>query len=367
MHIGYIYGTNDGLFEQCNIDTLVLNRNIKFNSAYTLFYDNKAGERLKFVEIGDSVTYIPDILFCNCPNIINFKIGSNLTYIGEHGFYHCSGLNNIKIGHSGTSRCIIGKYAFAGCKDLETVHICNAVVGLCAFYNCISLNKLSLNDEVSTIERYAFYECTSLEEINIGNGVRVIEDFAFYKCTGLKEIILGERLNYIGNKVFGECENIETIYALPTRAINCYENTFSDKTYKYATLLVKEKAIDSYDTSEPWSRFYIDVMKDFIITYIVDGKIYKKEKYELNKRVTPLNIPVKEGHTFSGWSDIPATMPAEDIIVEGSYIVDTTGIGIIGLDFQKDEVYNLKSQRVTETENLVRGIYIVNGKRVFIK
>ncbi|MBR3855188.1 MAG: hypothetical protein IKM65_03395, partial [Bacteroidaceae bacterium] len=75
----------------------------------------------------------------------------------------------------------------------------------------------------------------------------------------------------------------------------------------------------------------------------------------------------KPGYIFSGWVDVPATMPAEDIVIEGSYIVDTTGIGIIGLDLQKNEVYNLKGQRVTDTENLVRGIYIVNGKKVFIK
>ena len=180
---------------------------------------------------------------------------------------------------------------------------------------------------MTTIERYAFYGCTSLEKINIGNGVRVIEDFAFYKCTGLKEIILGERLNYIGNQAFGKCENIEAIYALPKRAINCYEdnpkNTFSDKTYKYATLLVKEEAIDSYDASEPWSRFYIDAMKDFTITYIVDGEIYKKEKYKLNDRITPLNTPTKEGYTFSGWSEIPETMPANDVVVEGSFSINS--------------------------------------------
>lgn len=81
-----------------------------------------AGERLKFVEIGDNVTYIPDNLFYNCPNIINFKIGKNLTFIGKNGFHSCSGLKKVKIGHPETSRCIIGEYAFANCKDLEIVH-----------------------------------------------------------------------------------------------------------------------------------------------------------------------------------------------------------------------------------------------------
>ena len=334
LHIGYRYSYNEGLFEQCKIDTLLLNRNIKFrNQNYGAFNSNNASKRLKFVEIGDSVTYIPDELFRGCQNIVNLKIGKNISFIGKNAFRSCSGLENLQIGHSKTTKCTIGEYAFADCKDLKTVHINNAVIEHGAFYDCISLDKLTLNDEVTTIESYAFYGCTSLEELNTGNGVRAVEDNAFSGCTGLKEIILGKRLNYIGNGVFGNCENIETIYALPKRAINCNEsnptNVFSDKVYKYATLLVKEDAIDSYDTTEPWSKFYIEPIGDFTLTYMVDGEVYKKEKYEYDSEITPLALPEKEGHTFSGWSEIPETMPAEDITVTGSFSVNSYNVTFV--------------------------------------
>ena len=334
LHIGYRFSYNEGLFEQCKIDTLLLNRNIKFrNQNYGAFNSNNASKRLKFVEIGDSVTYIPDELFRGCQNIVNLKIGKNISFIGKNAFRSCSGLENLQIGHSKTTKCTIGEYAFADCKDLKTVHINNAVIEDGAFYGCISLDKLTLNDEVTTIESYAFYGCTTLEELNTGNGVRAVEDNAFSGCTGLKEIILGKRLNYIGNGVFGNCENIETIYALPKRAINCNEsnptNVFSDKVYKYATLLVKEDAIDSYDTTEPWSKFYIEPIGDFTLTYIVDGEVYKKEKYEYDSEITPLALPEKEGHTFSGWSEIPETMPAEDITVTGSFSVNSYDVTFV--------------------------------------
>ena len=39
--------------------------------------------------------------------------------------------------------------------------------------------------------------------------------------------------------------------------------------------------------------------------------------------VTPEPAPTKEGHTFSGWSEIPATMPAHDVEVTGSFTVNT--------------------------------------------
>ena len=58
---------------------------------------------------------------------------------------------------------------------------------------------------------------------------------------------------------------------------------------------------------------------------------------------------------------------AEDIVIEGRFEVDTTGINAVILDLEKNEVYNLKGQRITEIENLTRCIYIVNGKKVYIK
>ena len=32
--------------------------------------------------------------------------------------------------------------------------------------------------------------------------------------------------------------------------------------------------------------------------------------------------PMKEGYTFSGWSEIPETMPAQDVTVTGSFTIN---------------------------------------------
>ena len=100
---------------------------------------------------------------------------------------------------------------------------------------------------------------------------------------------------------------------------------------------------------------------------MVDGEVYETMTVKYGATIEPIAAPTKEGHTFSGWSEIPATMPAEDIVIEGRFEVDTTGINAVILDLEKNEVYNLKGQRITESENLTRGIYIVNGKKVYIK
>ena len=41
---------------------------------------------------------------------------------------------------------------------------------------------------------------------------------------------------------------------------------------------------------------------------------------EYGATITPEAAPKKEGYTFSGWSEIPKTMPAHDVIVIGTFI-----------------------------------------------
>ena len=59
------------------------------------------------------------------------------------------------------------------------------------------------------------------------------------------------------------------------------------------------------------------------LTYVVDGEIYKTLSYDYGSSITPESEPTKEGYTFSGWSYIPSTMPAEDVTVTGSFTVNT--------------------------------------------
>ena len=59
------------------------------------------------------------------------------------------------------------------------------------------------------------------------------------------------------------------------------------------------------------------------LTYIVDGVEYKTAEVEVGATITPEAAPEKEGYTFSGWSEIPETMPAEDVTVTGSFSVNS--------------------------------------------
>ncbi len=58
------------------------------------------------------------------------------------------------------------------------------------------------------------------------------------------------------------------------------------------------------------------------LTYIIDGEEYKSYETEYGATITPEKTPTKEGYTFSGWNEIPATMPAHDVTVSGTFTVN---------------------------------------------
>ena len=58
-------------------------------------------------------------------------------------------------------------------------------------------------------------------------------------------------------------------------------------------------------------------------------------------------------------------MPAEDITVNGTFTEHT------GIDAAAEEVevivYNLKGERITDTGNLAKGVYIINGTKTVVR
>ncbi|MBR1491235.1 MAG: C10 family peptidase [Bacteroidaceae bacterium] len=57
----------------------------------------------------------------------------------------------------------------------------------------------------------------------------------------------------------------------------------------------------------------------YTLVYVIDGETYKTIEVEYGASITPEEEPEKEGCTFSGWSEIPTTMPAENVTVTGTF------------------------------------------------
>jgi hypothetical protein len=59
------------------------------------------------------------------------------------------------------------------------------------------------------------------------------------------------------------------------------------------------------------------------LIYMVDGTEYKRTSLSYGSAITPEPAPTKEGYAFSGWSTIPATMPAHDVTITGSFAANS--------------------------------------------
>ena len=91
-------------------------------------------------------------------------------------------------------------------------------------------------------------------------------------------------------------------------------------------------------------------VNSYTITYIVDGEVYKTESIAYGSKVEAIASPVKEGYTFSGWSGVPSTMPAKDVTVNGSFTVNTyTVTYMVDGELYKTESYAYGSVITAET------------------
>ena len=99
--------------------------------------------------------------------------------------------------------------------------------------------------------------------------------------------------------------------------------------------------MESYSSKSPWNFFEIRSVEDyFFLNYYIDNAPYTFSLLEQGQHIIPEPIPNREGYTFSGWSEIPVTMPAYDVTVTGSFIVNKYQVTYIidGEVFATDDV-----------------------------
>lgn len=65
------------------------------------------------------------------------------------------------------------------------------------------------------------------------------------------------------------------------------------------------------------------VINKYLVTYKIDGVKIATDSIEYNAPIIAPNAPEKEGYTFNGWGEIAETMPAHDLVYESSYSVNS--------------------------------------------
>ncbi|MCQ2387293.1 MAG: leucine-rich repeat protein, partial [Clostridia bacterium] len=186
---------------------------------------------------------IYEYAFYDCTSLTSIEIPSSVTSIGSSAFWYCSSLT--KVNYLGTADSWVqidglekimlsSRTLYFNNQPVTEVVITTATkINSYAFYNCSSLQSVTIGNSVTSIGECAFYCCDSLTSVTIGNSVTSIGASAFYNCTSLKYNEYDNGL-YLGN-----CENpyLVLVYAKSKNITSCtiidqckviYQRAFED-------------------------------------------------------------------------------------------------------------------------------------------
>jgi len=105
------------------------------------------------------------------------------------------------------------------------------------------------------------------------------------------------------------------------------------------------------------------VVNQYVVTYMIGDEIYLTESVDYGSTITPPSVPTREGFVFSGWYGIPATMPAHDITVIGLYTTDIGGIYSENIQVKSGKVLYLSGLKPGESVS----VYSISGKLMLLE
>lgn len=339
------------------------------------------------VTIPGNVVSIDEYAFCGCDNLSSITLENGVTNIGERVFMSCGNLETVVLPNSLE---VIGPYAFAGCNQMRTMDMPNSVttLGDGAFLQCANLETVKLSAGIKTMGTYIFQKCYNLNSViipgiktltegmfmNCSNLIQVemtegVESFGlgvFYHCTNLPSITIPQSVKSIGQRVFEGCENLTSVTVLSNTPATLTSSSFENASK--SVLYVPKGSQNTYQSAAYWKNFAMIVEPYYTLTYMIDDGVYKTVNVNYGESITPEAEPTKEGYTFSGWGEIPAKMPAEDVTIIGSFtLVDA--IEDVLVDDEKYQIYIPNGTPVDTLQKGVNILYYSNGsiKKVYIK
>lgn len=182
------------------------------------------GNKEQWDALGSSVPAGVKVTFLNgkCGDNLTWVMNSNgvLTISGSGAMYNYSKTNPAPWSDLPVSEVVfdgsagtIGSYSFYNCTSLEKITLPATIssIGNSAFYNCTKLKEITLPESVNNIGAYAFSGCSGLTQINISDGLKTIGFEAFRDCLKLTEIHIPISVTSIGKSAFSTTSSL-TIY-----------------------------------------------------------------------------------------------------------------------------------------------------------
>ena len=210
---------------------------------------NQLGTTIDYSSTSSSDTYYygnAGILlpFYNCTNLktVLFEDGENPIFLGvarvsnssynnyaKGLFYYCP-LENIYLGRNIMYKTSASTGYHSGTYSLESYP---QYYGYSSFYNQSKLAKISIGEQVTTIQSYLFYKnaaitlmtlphvkiigksafesCSKLTTLNLGDAIETVDERAFYMDSNITKLTFPNTTKSIGSSAFRECTSVTEI------------------------------------------------------------------------------------------------------------------------------------------------------------
>ena len=228
--------------------------------------------------------------------------GYKVLSIWQGAFYNCTSMESVTIPNSIE---YIGLGAFSGCTNLKNIDIRtsgNNIIRICdsAFNGCTSLKSIVIPGNVEFLwvaGGCTFGGCTSLKNVVIENGVTVISGWLFECCSSLESISIPDSVTEIQPCAFFNCTSLKSI-TIPksvTNMSNCslgygdYHNT--NKTEKDSNFTIKGYKGTAAETYAKENGFkFIEISEPTSVSLNKTALTLDVGKsYTLTKTVSPSN------------------------------------------------------------------------------
>ena len=275
--------------------------------------------------------------FNNCTTLNKITLPEGLKNLMGSCFSYCEKLKEINIP---SSLIQDGGWSFAF-TSIEEYNAPSSLefMGSGNFVECRKLRKVSLNNShITQLFNDLFFNCVSLEEVSLPSTVTYIDVTIFRSCDALRSF-------YVYNPIPPELNSMTIIEDRPS-------NEFEDVVYANATLYIPRGSLEAYCNAPGWNKFVkieeFELPK-YALTYVVDGEVYKTDSVCVGSTIETESAPTKEGYTFSGWSDIPQTMPANDVEITGKFSINSYTLTYI-LDGEEYKSVSVEFGKAIEPE-----------------
>ena len=272
---------------------------------------------LETVKVGNGTKSIDSYAFGGCSALISITLGDSVATIGSDAFYSCSSLPEIVIPQSVTT---INSYAFDGCTaladviiedrttalslgsngssplfsdcPLDSVYIGGKITystsssyGYSPFYRNTSLRSVVITDTEEEVYDNEFYGCSNLKNVSIGNGVKKIGNWAFSGCSALDYFAFGNSVQSIGEEAFSDCNNVTKLISFASTPPVCGTQALDDINKWNCTLYVPNESKSAYQSAEQWKEFFfVEDLPTAIVSVLPDYKIQEPVYYDLQGR-----------------------------------------------------------------------------------